>query len=259
MKTSSRTTMNGRRLALVTGAAQGLGREIAERLACNGFSLIIADIQYEDARRTSEEMSSAGREAFAVAIDVGDEGLVTRAYAEIESRFGRLDILVNNAGVSGERAPVESVALEGWETALRTNLTSTFLMCRGAIPLMRRHRWGRIVNLSSLSARGQPGITRSGYVASKAGIIGFSRVLAVEVGREGITVNCVAPSRIKTAMTIATSGGNHEYWERGAAGSVLGRLGEPADVAHAVSWLCSDRASFVTGIVLDINGGTEMR
>ena len=251
--------MADQRLALVTGAAQGLGRAIAERLARDGCSLVIADIQPADAKLAADEMLAAGREAFPLALDVGDEAAVTRAYAEIESRHGRLDILVNNAGISGERAPVESISLEGWEKVIRTNLTSTFLMSRGAIPLMRRHGWGRIVNLSSLTARGQPGVTRSGYASSKHGIIGLSRVLADELGRDGITVNCVAPSRIKTALTIAMSAGNEQYWQRGAAGSVLGRLGAPDEIADGVAWLCSERASFITGIVLDINGGTAMR
>jgi NAD(P)-dependent dehydrogenase (short-subunit alcohol dehydrogenase family) len=236
-----------------------LGREIAVRLMRDGCDLIIADILHDEAARTAAELTASGGNAAAIALDVGDEAAVGRAYAEIDARWGRLDILVNNAGIAGERNPVESVSLAGWERALRTNLTSTFLMSRGAIPLMRRHRWGRIVNMSSLSARGQPGVTRCGYVASKAGIMGFSRVLADEVADDNITVNCVAPSRIRTALTIATSGGNPQYWERGAAGSVLGRLGEPADIAHGVAFLCAERAGFLTGIVLDINGGTVMR
>jgi NAD(P)-dependent dehydrogenase (short-subunit alcohol dehydrogenase family) len=251
--------MSESRLALITGGAQGLGRAIAGQLARAGCRVLIADIQPEVAQAAAASMNAAGHEAHPLALDVGDEAAVLRCYGEIEKRFARLDILVNNAGVSGERAPVESITLEGWETALRTNLTSQFLMSRGAVPLMRRHRWGRIVNMSSLSARSQPGTGRCAYVASKAGIIGLSRILADEVGRDGITVNCVAPSRIRTALTIATSGGRQDYWDRGAAGSVFGRLGEPDEIAHTVAWLCSDQASFVTGAVLDVNGGTVMR
>ena len=247
------------KVALVTGAGGGLGRAIAERLARDACTLVIADIRHDDASAAAAALRAEGHAAMPVALDVRDESAVAAVFAEVESRFGRLDILVNNAGISGERAKVESISLEGWEQALRTNLTSTFLMCRGAIPLMRRRRWGRIVNLSSLSARGQPGVTRSGYVATKAGIIGLSRVLAEELGPDGITVNCVAPSRIKTSLTIEMSAGSEDYWKRGAAGSVLGRLGEPTEVAHAVAWLCSPRAGFVTGTVLDVNGGTVMR
>ncbi len=251
--------MTNPRIALVTGAAQGLGREIAEQLAKQGHTVVISDILHADAQRTADEICAAGHTASAVALDVADESAVKRAYAEVEARYGRLDILVNNAGISGERSPVEAMPLQAWEKTIRINLTSAFMMSRGAIALMRRNGWGRIINMSSLSARSQPGTMRSPYVASKMGMIAFSRVLAEELGRDGITVNCVAPSRIRTALTIATSGGKQEYWDRGAAGSVLGRLGEPVDIANGVVWLCSERASFITGTVLDVNGGTVMQ
>ena len=251
--------MSDRRLALVTGAAHGIGHAVAGRLAADGHQVLIADIQAEAAERAAAALGAAGHAATHFVLDVGDETAALELFGHIERRFGRLDILVNNAGVTGERAPVESTTLQGWQRTLRTNLTSAFLMSRGAIPLMKRGRWGRIVNLSSLSARGQPGVQRCGYVATKAGLIGFSRVLADEVGRDGITVNCVAPSRIRTPFTIAVSGDRPEYWQSGIDGSVLKRLGTPQDVAGTVSWLCSDRASFITGCVLDVNGGTMMR
>ncbi|KVQ62997.1 hypothetical protein WT23_17580 [Burkholderia territorii] len=206
----------------------------------------------------AEEIGAAGGNAMALALDVGDEAAVAGAYAEIDARFGRLDILVNNAGISGERAPLEDMTLTAFERTIRINLTSTFLMSRGAISLMRRHRWGSIVNMSSLTARGVPGRNRCNYTASKTGVIGFSRVLADEVGCDGITVNCVAPSRIVTALTIAMANGDREYFEQGAAQTVIGRLGDPSDVAHAVAWLCSDDARFVTGATLDVNGGNSM-
>jgi 3-oxoacyl-[acyl-carrier protein] reductase len=247
------------RLALITGAAHGIGRAIADRLAADGHELLLADIQGDAVERAAAELVGAGYAASHFVLDVGNEAAALEMYGQIERRFGRLDVLVNNAGVTGERAPVQSTTLQGWQRTLRTNLTSAFLMSRGAIPLMKRGRWGRIVNVSSLSARGQPGVQRCGYVASKAGVLGLSRVLADEVGRDGITVNCVAPSRIRTPLTIAVSGDRSEYWQAGIDGSVLKRLGTSHDVARAVSWLCSDCASFVTGCVLDVNGGTMMR
>jgi 3-oxoacyl-[acyl-carrier protein] reductase len=246
------------RVAMVTGGAQGLGRAIADRLAMSGCSLLIADLVDEQTHRTTDELNAAGHPAFPMVLDVTDEAAVVRAFAEIEARFGWLDILINNAGVPGKRVPVEELSLSAWEMTIRTNLSSTFLMSRAAIPLMRRHRWGRIVNISSQVARGRPGANRSDYTASKVGVVGFSRVLADEVGRDGITVNCVAPSRIKTAMTLATSAGNEQYFQEGAAATAVGRLGEPADIAHAVAWLCSEEAAFITGAVIDVNGGTMM-
>jgi NAD(P)-dependent dehydrogenase (short-subunit alcohol dehydrogenase family) len=246
------------RVALVTGAARGIGRAIAERLARNGCFVLVVDLQHDNARRAATDISAAGGHAIPIATDVGDEGAVADAYAGIDARFGRLDILVNNAAIPGERCPLEKMSLEGFESTLRVNLTGAFLMTRAAIPLMRRGNWGRIVNMTSLTARGQPGVNRANYVATKTGIIGFSRVLADEVGRQGITVNCIAPSRIKTELTLATAGDDKEFFARGAAATVVGRLGESTDVANAVAWLCSDAASFVTGAVLDVNGGTVM-
>jgi NAD(P)-dependent dehydrogenase (short-subunit alcohol dehydrogenase family) len=246
------------RVAVVTGAARGIGRAIAERLARDGCFVVVVDLEHDDAQQTATAISAAGGQATPIAFDVGDERAVADGYAGIETRFGRLDILVNNAGIPGERKPLESMSLAGFERTLRVNLTGAFLMSRAAIPLMRRGQWGRIVNMTSMTARGQPGLNRAHYVATKTGIIGFSRVLADEVGRQGITVNCVAPSRIKTELTLATAAGDKEFFARGAAATVVGRLGEPADVANAVSWLCSDAASFVTGAVLDVNGGTMM-
>src|SRR5688500_5563103 len=144
--------------------------------------------------------------AVAVRVDVADEDSVAAAYAEIESAFGRLDILVNNAGIlgldNGERPRVATMPLALWQRTIDVNLTGTFLMCRGAASLMQRNRWGRIVNLSSRVGRTRTGPGNAHYAASKAGLIGFSRVLASELGPDGITVNCVAPSKVVTEMTL---------------------------------------------------------
>lgn len=247
-----------KRVALVTGSAQGLGRAIAERLGQDGVSLIIGDLHSTAAHETAAEISASGGEAIGLPLDVSDEQSAAATCAAIHERFGRLDILVNNAGIAGDRAPVEEMSLAGWEKTLRVNLTGTFLMCRSVIPLMKRHKWGRIVNVSSMAGRTPTGPFKSNYAASKAGVIGFSRILAGEVGGDGITVNCVAPSRTLTELTRSTAAGNEEYFAEGIALTALGRLAEPVDTANAVAFLCSDQASFITGSIIDVNGGSFM-
>jgi NAD(P)-dependent dehydrogenase (short-subunit alcohol dehydrogenase family) len=250
-----------KRTALITGAAQGLGRTIAQRLAADGVQIVIGDIDAEGAERAAHAMAQTGAVAVALALDVADEASVAKAYAEIEARLGRLDILVNNAGVpgleQGRRVPIETTSLATWERTLRVNLTGTLLMCRGAVPIMKRGGFGRIVNISSRAARVR-GRHCGAYAASKAAMIGLSQVLAGEVGPAGITVNCVAPSTVLTAMTQATSGGQDDYFDRAAEITAVGRLGETADVAEAVAYFCSPEAAFVTGTVLDVNGGSYM-
>lgn len=251
-----------KRLALITGAAQGLGRAIAERLAADGVEIVVGDLLFELALETAEALRAAGHAATALALDVGDPASVAAAYADIERRFGKLDILVNNAGVAGlqngQRVPLEHTSLETWERTLRINLTGTLLMCRGAVPLLRRGSQGRIVNMSSRTARMRTGRHVGSYAASKAAIIGLTQVLAGELGPDGITVNCVAPSSVRSAMTLATSGGRLDYFERAAEQTTVGRLAEAEDVADAVAYLCSAEAGFVTGTVLDVNGGSFM-
>lgn len=246
------------RAALITGGAQGLGRAIAERLGLDGFHVLVADRAAQMAEDTAAALRATGAAADAFVVDVGDEASVSALFDAVDARIGRLDVLVNNAGISGARGPIETLKLSDFEACIRINLTGTFLMCRAGISRLRVQRWGRIVNMSSMVARGQPGANRSGYTASKMGVIGLSRVLADQVGPDGITVNCVAPSRIETALTRASGAGNPEFFASAARLSPLGRLGLPEEVADAVSWLCSESASFVTGAVIDVNGGTTM-
>ena len=238
------------RVALVTGGAGGLGHAIAERLAADGNDVIIADIN-----------AAAGR-AHSFVVDVADEDAVAALYAEIERRFGRLDILVNNAGIMNVDGlvpdPIEATPLTLWECTLRVNFSGAFLMCRGAVPLMQRGRFGRIVNISSRVARTRSFVRNPAYAASKSALIGLSRVLAGEVGRDGITVNCVAPSTVETAMTRAGAGEQRDYFAQRAAETALGRIGLPAEVGDAVAFLCSEGAGFITGAVLDVNGGSFM-
>ncbi len=251
-----------KRIALVSGGAQGLGRAIAERLAADGLEIILADLQRDIAESTAAAMRATGATVTALALDIGDEQSVISAYAEIERRFGRLDVLVNNAGVpgleAGKKVSIEQMSLDTWERTLRVNLTGTMLMCRGAVPLLRKGVEGRIVNMSSRTARGRTSLGVASYATSKAALIGLTQVLAGELGPDGITVNSVAPSSVRTPMTLATSGGQQDYFERAAAITAVGRVGEPEDVADAVAYLCSPEARFVTGTAIDVNGGSLM-
>lgn len=248
-----------RRIALVTGGAQGLGRAIAERLAGDGMTLVIADVRDHHAHKTAQTIFEAvGVECLPMHVDVSNEQSVKELYEQVLKRLGRLDILINNAGIAGTRVPLESMDLADWEAVLRINLTGAFLMSRGAVPIMRRQKWGRIVNIASQAARSRTGVGKSQYAAAKAGMIGFARVLADEVGRDGITVNCVAPSRTLTPLTSATAAGRRDYFETAIAQTAVGRLAEPMDTASLVAFLCSDEASFLTGTIIDITGGSFM-
>lgn len=249
----------GQRVALVTGAAGGLGKAICVDLARDGFAIVAADLDLAAARLVAEELQQDGTPCLPLALDVADEGQVADTFARIADHFGCLHAIVNNAGIAGARSPLEHMALDDWERVLRINLTGNFLVARAAIPMLRAAGWGRIVNMASHAARARTGLGKAQYAASKAGIVGFSRVLADELGPEGITVNCVAPSRTVTPLTVAAAGDKYdEYFRAGAALTALGRLAIPEDVAAAVSFLCSDRAGFITGTVIDVNGGAFM-
>jgi len=251
------------RVALITGGAQGLGQAIAQVLAQDGKVVLLADVNEAQAQATAQQMREAGLQAHGLAMDVASEASVAAAFREVDRAHGRLDVLVNSAGIlgldrDGKRPPVESMSLALWQRTLDVNLTGTFLACRGAIPLMRRGRWGRIVNIASRAARMRTGTGNANYAASKAGLLGFSRVLAGEVGRDGITVNCIAPSRVATAMTLGLAGNSKDYFERNIAETAVGRIAEPRDVAETARFLSSDAASFLTGIVVDVTGGSYM-
>jgi 3-oxoacyl-[acyl-carrier protein] reductase len=249
------------RMALVTGAARGIGAVIARRLASEGAAVMLVDIDRDEVEAQAASLRATGAEATARTVDVSREASVVELFAHVERSCGRLDVLVNNAGVlgldAGKRPLVATMPLSLWQRTLEVNLTGTFLMCRGAAPLMQRCGWGRIINMSSRVGRTRTGPGNAHYAASKAGLIGFSRVLASELGGDGITVNCIAPSKIVTAMTTAVSGIDRAF-EAHVAETVVGRLGTADDVAGVVAFLCSEEASFVTGTVIDVTGGSFM-
>lgn len=252
---------NDTRVALVTGSNQGIGYAIAERLAADGMRVVLNGQRAAAVAEAAKKVAATGADATGIAADVSSEQAVARLFEEIQSRYGRLDVVVNNAGIAprieGRSARVEDTPLEYWQRTIAVNLTGAFLVSRAALSLMKARRWGRIINISSQSGRMYTGFGSAYYAASKAGLIGFSRVLAGEVGEYGITVNCVSPGRIKTAMAATFANADRvdqQYIDR----TPLRKVGYPNDVAGAVSFLASDAASFITGAVLDITGGFFM-
>ncbi|HKU17185.1 MAG TPA: SDR family NAD(P)-dependent oxidoreductase [Steroidobacteraceae bacterium] len=246
------------RVALLTGGAGGIATAIVERLLAAQVRVVIADVDQAAAERSA---ASFGKNVTGLRVDVTDESSVALLFEAFDRDHERLDILINCAGVSprvnGERPFVVETPLEVWQRTLAINLTGTFLVCRAAVPRLVENRWGRIVNLASLAGRSLGEVTSCYYAASKSGVIGFSRVLARELGQHGITVNCVSPSRVATAMARnlnASAAIDQLYIGK----TPMGRIGAPQDVAAAVMYLVSEDASFVTGAILDITGGYYM-
>ncbi len=250
-----------RKVALVTGSSQGIGWSIAQRLARDGMVVIVNGQRQEIAEKAAQALRERGSEALALSADVSDEKAVLGLFATIRDRYGRLDVLVNNAGISprvdGRKALVENTSTDIWERTLAINLTGAFFVSRTAIPLMKGRNWGRIINMASQAGRMDTGFPGAYYAASKAGLIGFSRVMAGELGPHGITVNCVSPGRVVTAMGSTFANAEavmQQYVDR----TPLRKLGMPDDVAGAVSFLASDASSFITGAIIDITGGFYM-
>ena len=241
-------------VAIITGGARGIGRATTIELAQAGARVLI---NYQRSAGAAEalaaEIVAAGGDAFAYQADVSDEQAVTGMVQAVLDRWGRIDILVNNAGITAD-APLARLRPEQWQHVIDTDLTSVFLCCRAVIPTMQRAGYGRIVSVSSLAAlAGNVGQTN--YAAAKAGIIGLSRSLAREVARDGITVNVVAPGYVETDM-IETVPEALRAWALQAI--AIGRFGRPEEVAAAIRFLVSPRASYITGHVLTIDGGWVM-
>ena len=239
------------KIALVTGASQGIGETIARRLALAGATVLVAARNQEKSTAVAAAIVDAGGSAEAVSLDVADPSSVPALFKGIAERHGRLDILVNNAGITDDGLLLR-MSKESWDKVLATDLTGVFLVTQEAVKLMMKKRVaGRIVTVGSVvGLMGNAG--QANYAAAKAGVVGFSMSLAREIGSRGITVNVVAPGYIETAMTGALS---EEQRKLLAGKIVLGRLGNGEDVAGAVLYLASDLASYVTGTVLNVSGG----
>ena len=243
------------KVAVVTGASRGIGTGIAERLAAQGARVIVNyRTSAEGAEATVGRIRQAGGEAAAIQADVSQGDDAQRLIKESIATWGGLDILVNNAGTTRDMV-IMMLKEDDWDTVIRTNLTSTFYCSKAAVRHMMRKRYGRIVNITSVvGLAGQSGQTN--YAASKAGIIGFTKSLAKEVGSRGITVNAVAPGFVPTALTDVLS---DEQKAQAIDMTPLGRLGTVEDVANAVVFLASDEACFITGQVLSVDGGLVMQ
>jgi 3-oxoacyl-[acyl-carrier protein] reductase len=241
------------RVAFVTGASQGIGRACALKLATEGATVAAAARNQDKLNELVTEITASGGKTVAFALDVTDEEQVKSAIKAAIAQFGKIDILINNAGITRDQL-VMRMKRADWDAVLQTNLTSAYLCTQQVTSSMLKQRWGRIINITSVFGQmGQAG--QANYSASKAGLIGLTMAIARELGSRNITCNAVAPGFIETAMTEALG----EDFKQSAAKQIpLGRVGSPADVASAVAFLASDEASYITGHVLNVNGGLLM-
>jgi 3-oxoacyl-[acyl-carrier protein] reductase len=246
------------RVAVVTGAAQGIGAATAHRLAAEGAAVAVVDLDAARARAVADEIAAAGGRAVGIGCDVTDAEAVAAMTDQVVQAYGGLHVLVNNAGITRDNL-LFRMPLPEWEAVLTTNLTSMFLCCQAAQQHMVTARYGRIVNLSSRSALGNRG--QVNYAAAKAGVQGLTATLAVELGPFNVTVNAVAPGYVATAMTAATAervGSSPEEHQRAVAEHTpLRRVAQPAEIASVIAFLASDDASYVSGQTLYVNGGAR--
>lgn len=247
-----------RTVALVTGAAGRLGCAIASRLANDGHRIVLVDVA-QSVHTQAQLLQNAGYEARALQLDITDPDAVATLPAQLEDWWQEVAILVNNAGISpktdGKKRKIIDMPLEEWNRVFAVNLTGMFLVTQACLPALQQRGWGRIVMIASQAARTRTQVPGAHYQASKAGMVGFARVLAAEVARYGVTVNCVAPGRIESDMTAAVDA---QVNEEVARSTPIGRMGRPEEVADAVGYLASDAASYSTGAILDVNGGSFM-
>jgi 3-oxoacyl-[acyl-carrier protein] reductase len=248
--------------AVVTGGARGIGRAIAAALAQEGADVAILDLDAGDSaavRETRESISAMGRRCLYYQADVTSSAQVERAIDAAAEAFGKLNILVNNAGKGRDPVPIEDLQESDWDAVVALNLKSAYLCCHAAVRHLKKQQDAKIVNIASTAGRGISPDSIVSYASAKAGIIGFTRQLARELGRFGITVNAIAPGAILSGRAVERfEKGSAETKQRMLAPIPLGRMGKPEEIASVVAFLASHDASFVTGAVIDVNGGKSM-
>jgi 3-oxoacyl-[acyl-carrier protein] reductase len=245
-------------VAIVTGAARGIGAAIAHRLAADGISIGVVDLDEQGSRSTAKEIIENGGRAVPIGADVADEKAAGYAVQQTVAELGPVTILINSAGIIRDNL-IFRMSASDWDSVMDVHLRGAFLMTRAAQTHMTQARWGRIINISSTSALGNRG--QANYAAAKAGLIGFTKTLALELGKFGVTANAIAPGYVETDMTHASAarqGLDFEEWKLAAAREIpLGRIGKPEDVAAVASFLCREEAGYVSGQVIYVNGGAK--
>jgi len=240
------------RVALITGAAKGIGAAIADKLAQDGMRVLIGDIDEAQARAKADELARAGLAAAALQLDVGNASSIAAAFESIDRQWGRCDVVVNNAGIA-KTFPFVDFPLDSWQTHLDINVTGVLLCAQQGARRMMRQRWGRIINIASVAGMRAVGMGRTGYGTSKAAVIGLTRQMAVELAQHGITANAVAPGPVDTPMTRVLH--SPEFRQSYTDAIPMNRYGTPEEIAAAVAFLASEAAGYVTGIVIPVDGG----